>query len=281
MILTYTIFSVILIIETFVMDWEKWAALLILAGVAISWYIHFSQIGDDILRLWICSILMMATFFFYGTHETSTFDLAVVICVVMFLYTMTGIHSLVTLCQVTYYLTLAYELYNLYTGGTVFDPLLVSRTLLHIAVVTMTGWIARTIIDKWQGVLDQSREEVTALSESASRLNDFIANVSHEIRTPINAILGICNMCLNDEEDPKTRNSLVSIEKAGKRIGEQISDILDYSEIDRKDLANNFEDFMLSSVLNDLVNELSVYHKSGLELIIDVDASIQIGRAHV
>ncbi|MBQ6575672.1 MAG: response regulator [Lachnospiraceae bacterium] len=274
MILTYTIFSVILIIETFVMDWEKWAALLILAGVAISWYIHFSQIGDDILRLWICSILMMATFFFYGTHETSTFDLAVVICVVMFLYTMTGIHSLVTLCQVTYYLTLAYELYNLYTGGTVFDPLLVSRTLLHIAVVTMTGWIARTIIDKWQGVLDQSREEVTALSESASRLNDFIANVSHEIRTPINAILGICNMCLNDEEDPKTRNSLVSIEKAGKRIGEQISDILDYSEIDRKDLANNFEDFMLSSVLNDLVNELSVYHKSGLELIIDVDASI-------
>ena len=98
MILTYTIFSVILIIETFVMEWEKWAALLILAGVAISWYIHFSQIGDDILRLWICSIQMMATFFFYGTHETSTFDLAVVICVVMFLYTMTGIHSLVTLC---------------------------------------------------------------------------------------------------------------------------------------------------------------------------------------
>ncbi len=274
MILTYTLFAAILIVETFVMGWEKWAVLLIFAGVVTAWYIHFSGIGDDILRLWICAVLMMATFFFYGTHETSTFDLAVVICVVMFLYTMTGIHSLVTLCQVTYYLTLAYELYNLYTGGTVFDALLVSRTLLHIAVVTMAAWIARTIIDKWQEVLDRSRGEVSALAESAERLNDFIANVSHEIRTPINAILGICNMCLNDETDVERRSNLISIERAGKRIGEQISDILDYSEIDRNDLANNCEDFMLSSVLNDLVNELSPYLKSELELVIDVDASI-------
>lgn len=274
MILTYTIFSVILIVETFVMNWEKWAVILIIAGVVTAWYIHFSQIGDDVLRLWICSILMMATFFFYGTHGTSTFDLAVVICVVMFLYTMTGIHSLVTLCQVSYYLTMAYELYNLYVAGENFDPLFVSRTMLHIAVVTMTGWIARTIIDKWQEVLAQSRGEVVALSEAATRLNDFIANVSHEIRTPINAILGICNMCLNDERDETRRSNFVSIEKAGKRIGEQISDILDYSEIDRNKLANNFEDYMLSSVLNDLVGELTPYRRNDIELIIDVDASI-------
>ena len=274
MILTYTIFSVILIAETFLMNWERWAVVLIAGGVAAAWYIHFSQIGDSRIRLWVCSLLMMATFFFYGTHATSTFDLAVVICVVMILYTMTGIHSLVTLCQISYYITMTYEIILLARIGTTFDSLFISRTLLHFAVVTMTGWIGRTIIDKWNEVLGHASEEIAVLNESAARLNDFIANVSHEIRTPINAILGMCGMCLADEDNEEKRHNLQAIEAAGKKMGEQISDILDYSEVDRNDLANNYEDYMLASLFNDLVNELKPYRKNELELVIDVDASL-------
>ena len=174
MLLTYTIFSIILVAEIFVMDWEKWMTFLILGGVLLSWYIYFSNIGSGRMRLWVCSLLMMATFFYYGTHDTSTFDLAVVICVVMFLYTMTGIHSLVTLCQFTYYITMAYEIINLAAGGMKFDSLTLTRTLLHVAVVTMTAWISRTIINKWQEVLGHSKEEITKLNESTGRLNDFI-----------------------------------------------------------------------------------------------------------
>lgn len=274
MILTYTIFSVILIGEIFVMSWEKWAIVLIVAGVLTAWYIHFSQIGNGRLRLWICSILMMATFFFYGIHDTSTYDLAVVMVVVMLLYTMTGISSLITLCQITYYITMIFELYNLAQGGTKFDPLLISRTILHFAVLTMTGWISRTIIQRWNDVLNRSRGEVDQLTETTRRLNDFMANVSHEIRTPINAILGLCRMSIDDEENEEKKEKLESIEVAGKRIGEQISDILDYSEVDRGEVANNYEDYMLSSVLNDLVNELKPYINEEIELIIDVDAAV-------
>ena len=36
MVISYTIFSIILIGETFVMDWEKWAVVLIAGGVAVS-----------------------------------------------------------------------------------------------------------------------------------------------------------------------------------------------------------------------------------------------------
>ena len=274
MLLTYTIFSVILVAEIFVMDWEKWMTFLILGGVLLSWYIYFSNIGSGRMRLWVCSLLMMATFFYYGTHDTSTFDLAVVICVVMFLYTMTGIHSLVTLCQLTYYITMAYEIINLAVGGMKFDSLTLTRTLLHVAVVTMTAWISRTIINKWQEVLGHSKEEITKLNESTGRLNDFIANVSHEIRTPINTILGLCNIEISKETDRDRKNDLVAIEEAGKRIGEQISNILDFSEIDRNDVAVNYEDYMLSSVFNDLVSEIEPHRKKNIELIIDVEPSI-------
>ena len=274
MLLTYTIFSVILVAEIFVMDWEKWMTFLILGGVLLSWYIYFSNIGSGRMRLWVCSLLMMATFFYYGTHDTSTFDLAVVICVVMFLYTMTGIHSLVTLCQFTYYITMAYEIINLAAGGMKFDSLTLTRTLLHVAVVTMTAWISRTIINKWQEVLGHSKEEITKLNESTGRLNDFIANVSHEIRTPINTILGLCDIEIGKETDRDRKNDLVAIEEAGKRIGEQISNILDFSEIDRNDVAVNYEDYMLSSVFNDLVSEIEPHRKKNIELIIDVEPSI-------
>ena len=274
MLLTYTIFSIILVAEIFVMDWEKWMTFLILGGVLLSWYIYFSNIGSGRMRLWVCSLLMMATFFYYGTHDTSTFDLAVVICVVMFLYTMTGIHSLVTLCQLTYYITMAYEIINLAVGGMKFDSLTLTRTLLHVAVVTMTAWISRTIINKWQEVLGHSKEEITKLNESTGRLNDFIANVSHEIRTPINTILGLCNIEISKETDRDRKNDLVAIEEAGKRIGEQISNILDFSEIDRNDVAVNYEDYMLSSVFNDLVSEIEPHRKKNIELVIDVEPSI-------
>lgn len=274
MLLTYTIFSIILVAEIFVMDWEKWMTFLILGGVLLSWYIYFSNIGSGRMRLWVCSLLMMATFFYYGTHDTSTFDLAVVICVVMFLYTMTGIHSLVTLCQFTYYITMAYEIINLAAGGMKFDSLTLTRTLLHVAVVTMTAWISRTIINKWQEVLGHSKEEITKLNESTGRLNDFIANVSHEIRTPINTILGLCNIEISKEMDRDRKNDLVAIEEAGKRIGEQISNILDFSEIDRNNVAVNYEDYMLSSVFNDLVSEIEPHRKKNIELVIDVEPSI-------
>ena len=66
---------------------------------------------------------------------------------------------------------------------------------------------------------------------------------------------------------------MLAVNAAGKRVTEQVGDILDYSEIDRGMLARNDEDYTLSSLFNDLVNDIRPSKPEHIELVIDVDPS--------
>ncbi len=270
----FSIFSLILIGETLLLGWETWVLLVIVFELGLCWLMHIRQMLTPNARLWVYSFLMMLTFFFYGIHETSTFDLAVVMSALIMLYTMTGVRNLVTLCQVTYYITLGYAVISMLVRGTQFDALMISRTLMHMAMIFMVGFFSRTIIDKWAQVLEESMTEIDLLKDSTERLDDFLANVSHEIRTPVNAVIGLSGVCIEKDNGSEIASDLISIQQAGKRVGEQISDILDYSEIDRAMLVKNDEDYMLDSLLNDLVVQLKPYKNPEIELVIDVDPAI-------
>ena len=273
-LISYTIFSAILITESLILGWEIWALLLIVLAVAFSWAVHIQQLIPDRIRLWIYSILMMCTYFFYGIHQTSTFDLATVMSAVIILFTMTGIKEMIYVCQVMYFVTMGYDIIVMIIDGETFDALVITRTLMHFGMIIMIGRIAIMIIDKWLTVLDRSRREIDQLTDSTERLNDFLANVSHEIRTPINAVIGLSEICADKEQNEDLRTDMLSVNAAGRRVAEQISDILDYSEIDRGMLAKNEEDYMLASVLNDIANEVRPYKPDHIELIIDVDPAI-------
>ena len=274
LLVSYTVLAAALIGEAFLMGWEKWVLLLVVVAVIACWVLHFRQDTSATVRIRIYSVLMMCTAFFYGIHLTSTFDLAVLMSAVIVLYTMTGIKSMITLCQVTYYVTLTYDIVMMVANGEEFDPLLISRIGLHIIMIFFIGWFAKTIIDKWTVVLSSTKEEIGQLTEDTERLNDFLANVSHEIRTPVNAVIGLSSICIEKSKNREIYGDLVAVRDAGRKVAEQISDILDYSEIDRRKAVNNSEDYMLSSVLHDLVTDLRVSKPKDVELIIDVDPAI-------
>ena len=273
-LISYTLFAIVLLAECFLLNWETWAMILIVVGVGVSWGLHLMGLLTQSARIWVYSILMMCTFFFYGIHETSTFDLAVVMAAVIVLYTLSGVRKMITLCQITYAATMTYEIVSMITHGSEFDALVISRIMLHFFMIFMIGQFAKTIIERWSEVLRRSKDEVEKLTDATDRLNDFLANVSHELRTPVNAVIGLTGICIDKEQDPEIRRDLMEVREAGHRVSDQISDILDYSEIDRNELAVNTEDYMLSSVLHDLVTELRMAKAKELELVIDVDPAI-------
>ncbi|MBP0972332.1 MAG: response regulator [Oscillospiraceae bacterium] len=270
----FTIFEIALLAESLLLGWEKWVVLLIGVSVISSWVMHVMNILTENIRLGINSVLMMMAFFFYGSHETSTFDLAIVMAALIVMFTLTGRKSYIYLCEITYLVTMGYEICLLMRDTSQFDALFVSRTLLHVGMICMISWFSRTIIDKWEEVLRTSHHEIDQLTDATDRLNDFLANVSHELRTPVNAVVGLSGICIDKVQDEEILTDLNSVRDAGLRVAEQISDILDYSEIDRGKLTCNTEDYMLASVLSDLVSELRPYKPKELELVIDVDPAI-------
>ena len=274
LIIGYTIFALMHVIITFLLGWDKWVLALIAMAVSSCWYLHIKSSLPEKQKLWIIALIMMCNYFLYGIHNTSTFDLAIVMAAIMMLFIMTGVKPFLTLCQITFYITFTYDLIWSGLNGTEFNILLICRITMHYSVITMLAYFLKTIINNWNEVINSSKKEIEELTESTERLNDFLANVSHEIRTPVNAIIGLSGICIEKEQNTDVKRDMEEVQKAGRRVSDQIGDILDFSEIDRGNIVKNNEDFMLSSAINDIMSDIREIRKDSVELVIDIDPNI-------
>ena len=109
--------------------------------------------------------------------------------------------------------------------------------------------------------------------ETVSRQNaDFLSNVSHELRTPINMVIGISEVALEKEISSEVRADIQSIQMAGKRLSGQINNILDYTEIVEGTLTQAKEEYMITSVLNDLITMTAMQSsRQKLEIVFDMN----------
>lgn len=273
-LLSYTLLCCGLIAETILMSWELWVIPLLVTAMLVCWGMHITQFLSERVRIWIYALLILASFFFYGIHITSTYDMGFLMIIIVLIFTTTGETGLIYLCQITYYITLFYDIMIMNSEGQKWDNLMVSRSILHVGLMFLAGWLARFIIKRWSVIFGKSGERIAELNESTKRMNSFMANLSHELRTPINAILGITNVMLDKEDSKELRDDMNEVLIAGNRMADQVGDILDYSEIEMDSLVVNRSDYMIASVLNDLVSELRPIMPDEIELIIDVDAEI-------
>ncbi len=275
MLVAYTFFSIVLIGEMGLLDWETWVIPLIIVGVITSWWMHISSALNAIIRLWVYAILMMAEFFFYGIHNSSMYDMTAVMAGIMMIYGMTGLSRLVTFAQITYFITYFYDIFMMLQTTDIWDGVSVTRSIVHPVIILIIGDIIRVVMHEWDNVTLNADEKIDDLKKATHRMDDFLVNVSHEIRTPVNAVIGLTSVLLERKSlNPEERKNLNAVNAAGYRIAEQIGDILDYTEIDMDKLMVTNETYMMSSILNDLMTDLTNTMHTELELIIDVDAKL-------
>lgn len=274
-LLVCTILIIVLTGESLLLGWEMGAIILLLLGLAASWVIHITEKIPENIRLWLYFILSMLAFFFYGIHETSIYDLAPLMILVIIMYSSTEMYSVIRFCVATYFLTMFYDFVFVLGDSVELSSLVVTRTLLHLMLVYMAGYLVKIVMQRRRKERKRQDNLIVELKETNRRTEDFLTNVSHELRTPINAVTGITSVMLKNEENAEKRKDLFSIQIAGHRLFSQIGDILDYTEIDTGRIKVSEDTYMISSLINDIIigNQLSK-GENKLELIFDVDASM-------
>lgn len=89
----------------------------------------------------------------------------------------------------------------------------------------------RNISDQY--ALEKAAEIARKETEATAKVKtEFVANVTHELRTPVNGILGNTNILLENESDPKKIGLLNTISKSCGAMNELINGILDFSKLD-------------------------------------------------
>jgi two-component system, sensor histidine kinase and response regulator len=113
-------------------------------------------------------------------------------------------------------------------------------------------------------------------AESASRLkSEFLANISHELRTPMNAIIGLGSLVLETELNPHQREYLEKMQRASNGLINILNDILDLSKIESGKMDIESIPFDLHQVLDNLAALVSVKAaEKGLELRYELPASL-------
>lgn len=116
-------------------------------------------------------------------------------------------------------------------------------------------------LQKANAMLSSLNEELVMMRDKAleaSRMkSEFVANISHEIRTPISAVLGMVGL-LKDTRMTKKQTELASmLDQSARSLLTVINDILDFSKIEAGMLSVQAVDFSIPDIVNETIRVLS------------------------
>ncbi|MCL2757541.1 MAG: ATP-binding protein, partial [Coriobacteriia bacterium] len=122
------------------------------------------------------------------------------------------------------------------------------RQLISMVSSTISNAVARDI-------MEQGRAEATEQAIRASRAKgDFLSNMSHEMRTPMNAIIGMTAIGKAAADTERKDYSFDKIEEASKHLLGVINDILDMSKIEAGKFDLTIEEFSFERMLQRVAN---------------------------
>ncbi|KAF3903416.1 hypothetical protein ABW21_db0203996 [Orbilia brochopaga] len=129
------------------------------------------------------------------------------------------------------------------------------NTPVEAVVLVAADVTARYLSDREKMRLEE--RESAAVKESQLK-STFLANASHEIRTPISQIIGMSEVLLETHLEPQQKDYTTNINRSANALKAIISDILDLSKIEAKKMAISNTAFDLGLLLTDIIEMFRV-----------------------
>lgn len=99
--------------------------------------------------------------------------------------------------------------------------------------------------------LEQSKKAAEAANESKTL---FIANISHELKTPLNGILGMCAVCMEENDILRIKQSLKTLYKSGDLLLHLLEDLLSFSKNQiGQQLSLELREFRLAEIRSQII----------------------------
>jgi PAS domain S-box-containing protein len=126
------------------------------------------------------------------------------------------------------------------------------------------------------------RRQQIQLEQVSAAKTQFLANISHEFRTPLNAILGYTSMLLSGVSgalNEEQRKDLSRVESNGKTLLGLITDILDITRIEAGKLPLSIGEFTVPELVSEVMAELEpIIARSRLKMSTELDAGATVLR---
>lgn len=118
---------------------------------------------------------------------------------------------------------------------------------MGIIFILYLRWSKQQIVE-----LDRARKAAEAANAAKS---EFLASMSHDIRTPMNAIVGMTEIALkNIQSEERVEDCLYKVKLSSKHLLGLINDVLDMSKIESGKMTLNVEVMSLREIMDDIVN---------------------------
>ena len=142
------------------------------------------------------------------------------------------------------------------------------------------GYLIEITDDTNQQLHIQELNEMARKAEEANLAKStFIANISHEIRTPIHAVLGMNEMIMRESSEPQIRVYAGNIKKSGNLLLSLVNNILDYSRMEQGNQQLQLVTYETGKLLSNVLDVIRLQTNNKnlrLEVLIDEHLPVKL-----
>lgn len=160
---------------------------------------------------------------------------------------------------------------------------IVSMRFYLAGIIVSVLFLIFLLVLGWKKIfrLKRSQMRQEAMKEKAvqaiQRKNMFLSNMSHEVRTPLNAIVGLSAVLTDEDEsfDDESRREFSEIIKVNSfQLLKLINDILDFSDFENDNITFNIRTHDAVKLCNEVVETVMASRKLEVEMRFDTDLSV-------
>ena len=150
----------------------------------------------------------------------------------------------------------------------------ITVSVLFLIFLLVLGWKKIFRLKRSQMRQEAMKEKAV---QAIQRKNMFLSNMSHEVRTPLNAIVGFSAVLTDEDEsfDDESRREFSEIIKVNSfQLLKLINDILDFSDFENDNITFNIRTHDAVKLCNEVVETVMVSRKLEVEMRFDTDLSV-------